>query len=84
MFQIILNRKLNELMIIAKYAKQHVSKQGEERRGEERRGKKKRKKRKSFTTVVIVLQLLPPPLAGRFWRLYPWRAWIKVRPAEAY
>ena len=55
-----MNRQLNGL-IIAKYAKQA-------RKREERRGKEKGEREKSYTAVVIVLQLLSPQLAGRFWR----------------
>ena len=69
-----------------------LSKQRKERRGEDpegrgpiaRRGvgeeRRKEEERKSFTTVVIVLQ--PRLLAGRFWRIYPWGPWIKVKPGS--
>ena len=77
---IISNRQLDELhvIIIAKYTK-HASKR-EERRGEGRRGKKKRKRKKVIHNCCnCAATLVPHPLAGRFWRLYPWGPWIKVK-----
>ena len=78
---IILNRQLNELhvIIIAKYTKQ-ASKR-EERRGggeEERR----REKESPHSCCNCAATLVPHPLAGRFWRLYPWGPWIKVKSAS--
>ena len=84
MLHIILNRQLNGLIIMVQYDKQ--ARKREERRGEERSGEEKRggkeKRRKVIHNDCNCAATPAPPLAGRFWRLYPWGPWIKVKPVN--